>query len=87
MLQRLLGHNADLQFAQKVYVESLQIDRLHLVYLLGLLCLGMALSYLLHRGLKLQLAWTMKILLVPICLFAAWLLAPNEAPPYIYFDF
>jgi alginate O-acetyltransferase complex protein AlgI len=47
----------------------------------------MALSYLLHRGLKLQLAWTMKILLVPICLFAAWLLAPNEAPPYIYFDF
>ena len=87
VLQRLLGHNADLQFAQKVYVESLQIDRLHLVYLLGLLCLGMALSYLLHRGLKLQLAWTMKILLVPICLFAAWLLAPNEAPPYIYFDF
>ncbi len=87
VFQRLLGQTADVQFAQKVYVETLQIDRLHLAYLLGLLTLGMALSYLLHRGLKLQLAWTMKILLVPVCLFLAWLLAPNEAPPYIYFDF
>jgi alginate O-acetyltransferase complex protein AlgI len=86
-LQRLFGHNADIQFAQKVYVESLQIERLHLSYLLALLVLGMGLAYGLNRGLKLQLAWTVKILLVPICLYAAWLLAPNDTPPYIYFDF
>ncbi|MFM7424997.1 MAG: MBOAT family O-acyltransferase [Elainella sp.] len=86
-LQRLFGHQADVQFAQKVYVESLQIDRLHLTYLVALLMAGMGLSYLLHRGLKLQLAWPLKVLLVPLCLYAAWLLAPNETPPYIYFDF
>lgn len=87
VFQRLFGHVADLQFAQKVYVEGLQIDRLHLTLLLWLLVAGMGLAYGLNRGLKLQLAWTVKILLVPICLFAAWLLAPNETPPYIYFDF
>jgi alginate O-acetyltransferase complex protein AlgI len=86
-VQRLLGHEADLQFAQKVYIESLQIDRLHLTLLLWALVALMAVAYGLNRGLKLQLAWTVKILLVPICLFAAWLLAPNETPPYIYFDF
>jgi alginate O-acetyltransferase complex protein AlgI len=87
VFQRLFGHTADLQFAQKVYVESLQIERLPLVLLLWLLVGAMALNYGLHRGLKLQLSWTIKILLVPLCLFAAWLLAPNETPPYIYFDF
>lgn len=87
VVQRLWGHTADLQFAQKVYVESLHIDRLQLTWLLWLLVAGMALAYGLNRGLKLQLAWTVKILLVPLCLFAAWLLAPNQTPPYIYFDF
>lgn len=87
VFQRWFGQVADIQFAQKVYVESLQIDRLHLIALIALIVLGMGLAYLIHRGLKLQLAWTIKILLVPICLFAAWLLAPNETPPYIYFDF
>lgn len=87
VVQRLFGHVADLQFAQKVYVESLQIDRLQLTGLLWLLVAAMGLAYGLNRGLKLQLAWTVKILLVPLCLFAAWLLAPNETPPYIYFDF
>lgn len=86
-VQRLFGHTADLQFAQKVYVESLHIDRLQLTCLLWLLVAGMALAYGVNRGLKLQLAWTVKILLVPLCLFAAWLLAPNQTPPYIYFDF
>lgn len=87
VLQRLFGHAADIQFAQKVYVESLQIDRLHLTLWLWLLVAGMGVAYMLQRGLKLQLAWTIKILLVPLCLFAAWLLAPNQTPPYIYFDF
>jgi alginate O-acetyltransferase complex protein AlgI len=87
VVQRLFGHPADIQFAQKVYVETLQIDRLHIALLLGLLTASMAMIYFVQKGLKLQLSWSVKILLVPLCLFAAWLLAPNEAPPYIYFDF
>lgn len=87
VVQHLWGHAADVQFAQKVYLETLQIDRLHLTLLLWLLLVGMVLAYFLSRGLKLQLNGAIKILLVPLCLFAAWLLAPNEAPPYIYFDF
>jgi alginate O-acetyltransferase complex protein AlgI len=87
VFQRLFGHQADIQFAQKVYVESLQTERFHLTCWLWLIVAGMGLAYGLNRGLKLQLAWTIKILLVPLCLFAAWLLAPNETPPYIYFDF
>lgn len=87
VLQRWFGQAADIQFGQKVYVESLQMDRLHITLWLALLVVGMGLAYGLNRGLKLQLAWTVKILLVPLCLFAAWLLAPNETPAYIYFDF
>lgn len=87
VVQRLLGQSADVQFAEKVYVETLQIDRLHLSLLLWLLVGAMAVAYFIQRGLKLQLSGALKILLVPLCLFAAWLLAPNEAPPYIYFDF
>ena len=87
VIQRLFGHVADVQFAQKVYVETLQIDRLHLTLLLWLIVGGMVVAYAFHRGLRLHLNWIVKLLLVPICLFAAWLLAPNEAAPYIYFDF
>lgn len=87
VVQHLFGYPGDIQFVQKVYIETLQIDRLHLMVLLGLLVLAMIVAYFINRGLKLQLNWSVKILLVPLCLFAAWLLAPNEAPPYIYFDF
>jgi alginate O-acetyltransferase complex protein AlgI len=87
VVQRLWGHAADVQFAQKVYVETLQIDRLQITLLLWGLVAIMGIAYLINRGLKLQLSWSLKLLLVPICLFAAWLLAPNESPPYIYFDF
>ncbi|MBD2089865.1 MBOAT family protein [Microcoleus sp. FACHB-1515] len=86
VLQRLWGHAADVQFAQKVYVETLRVDRLQFAALLGLLVLGMGASYLVHR-VKLKLNWPLKLLLVPLCLFAAWLLAPNQSQPYIYFDF
>ncbi|HEY9631459.1 MAG TPA: MBOAT family O-acyltransferase [Coleofasciculaceae cyanobacterium] len=85
--QRLLGQAGDIQFTQKIYVETLQIDRLHIAVLLGIIFAAMAIAYAIHRGLKLHLNWIVKLLLVPLCLFAAWLLAPNEAPPYIYFDF
>jgi alginate O-acetyltransferase complex protein AlgI len=87
VLQRLWGHPGDIQFAQKIYVETLNIDRLHLTLLLIGLMIAMGIAYAIQRGFKLQLNVPIKILLVPICLFAAWLLAPNETPPYIYFDF
>ncbi len=87
VISRLFGHAGDIQFAQKVYVETLQIDRLHLALLLWAIVAGMGIAYLFYRGLKLQLNWAVKLMLVPLCLFAAWLLAPNESQPYIYFDF
>jgi alginate O-acetyltransferase complex protein AlgI len=86
-IQRLVGQAGDIQFAQKIYVETLQIDRFHITLLLWLIVGIMAIAYTINRGLKLHLNWIVKLLLVPLCLFAAWLLAPNEAPPYIYFDF
>jgi alginate O-acetyltransferase complex protein AlgI len=87
VVQRLWGHPADVQFAQKIYAEALGSDRLQITFLLVMIVVGMAIAYLIQRGLKVQLNWSVKILLVPICLFAAWLLAPNETAPYIYFDF
>ena len=87
VIQRLFGQVGDVQFAQKIYVETLQIDRLHLTLSLWLIVGAMFVAYAFQRGLKLHLNWIVKLFLVPLCLFAAWLLAPNEAAPYIYFDF
>jgi len=87
VLKRLWGHPADMQFTQKIYLEALGTDRLHLVALIAALWLGMAIAYLFQRGLKLQLSLPFKLLLIPSCFFLAWILAPNESPPYIYFDF
>jgi alginate O-acetyltransferase complex protein AlgI len=87
LLQRLFGQTADIQFAQKIYVETLNIDRPHLTFLLILLTAAMGVAYAVMRGLKLQLNWYLKIVLVPLCLFAAWLLAPDQSPPFVYFDF
>lgn len=87
VVQRLWGHIADVQFAQKVYVETLQVDRLQITLLLAGLMGMMGGIYLFTQGLKLQISWSTKVLLVPICLFTAWLLAPSESLPYIYFDF
>ena len=86
-ITRLWGHPADIQFAPKVYVEALQSDRPHITLMLMLLVAGMGIAYAVTRGLKLQLSWTAKLLLVPLCFYLAWLLAPNESAPYIYFDF
>jgi alginate O-acetyltransferase complex protein AlgI len=86
-LRHLWGHPADIQFAPKVYVEALQSDRPHVVMMIGVLVAGMGVAFALTRGLRLQLSWAAKLLLVPLCLYLAWLLAPNESAPYIYFDF
>lgn len=87
VLQRLWGYTADIQFSQKIYVETLNMERSHIALLLVGVMIAMGVAYAIHRGLKLQLNMPIKIVLVPLCLFAAWLLAPNEMPPYIYFDF
>lgn len=86
-LQRLWGVPGDAQFNQQVYQETLGFTVPQLWGLLGLIGVGMAIAYGVQRGLKLQLSWPVKLLLVPLCLFAAWMLAPTESLPYIYFEF
>jgi alginate O-acetyltransferase complex protein AlgI len=86
-IQKLWGHSADIQFAQKVYVEAIGLGRFQIALLLAALIASMGVAYSIQRGLKLQLNWPLKLLLVPLCLFAVWILAPQGGLPYIYFDF
>jgi alginate O-acetyltransferase complex protein AlgI len=87
VVQRLWGHPADVQFSQKVYVETIGLEPLQIATLLIVLMSLMSISFLLQRVLKLQLNWVVKFLLVPLCLYAVWLFAPIEGSSYIYFDF
>ncbi|MEO1395877.1 MAG: MBOAT family O-acyltransferase [Cyanobacteria bacterium J06634_5] len=86
-IRHLIGHSADIQFAQKVYYESFGLNRPQLSLLLSGIVGLMGIGYVVQRGLKLQLSWPIKVLLLPLCFFLAWVLAPTEASPYIYFDF
>lgn len=81
------GYKADIQFAEKVYLEAMGLQRIELVLLMCGLVFAMAVTYLFHRGLKLQLNWPLKTLLVPLCFLAVLILAPEGGLPYIYFDF
>jgi alginate O-acetyltransferase complex protein AlgI len=85
--QNLWGHSADIQFAQKVYVEALGLERFQIALLLATLVASMGLVFVIQRGLKLQLNWPLKLLLVPLCLFSVWVLAPQGGLRYIYWDF
>lgn len=88
VLRNLWGHSADIQFAQKVYIEALGLERFQIALLLATLFASMGLVFFIQRELKLQLNWPLKLLLVPLCLFSVWVLAPNTGlQPYIYFDF
>lgn len=87
VVQRLWGHSADVQFAQKVYGEAVGIGPFQLGLILLALMVSMGLIYAVHRGLKLQLNWPLKLLLVPLCLYTVWVFAPQGGLPYIYFDF
>ncbi len=87
VFSHLWGHSADLQFAQKVYQENLGIDRLDLAVLLGALGILMGLSYTIYKQLKFQINWPVKIMLVPVLLYVAWIFAPETGQGYIYFDF
>ncbi|MGB3294459.1 MAG: MBOAT family O-acyltransferase [Phormidesmis sp.] len=86
-IRHLFGHAADIQFAQKVYYDSFDLGRSQISLLLVGLVALMGIAYTVQRGLKLQISWPIKILLLPICFYLAWVLAPSEASPYIYFDF
>lgn len=87
VVQHLWGHNADIQFAQKVYGEAIRLDQFQLSLLLIFLVALMGVAYIVQRGLKLQLNWPLKLLLVPMCLYTVWVLAPTGGSPFIYFDF
>ncbi|MEQ8540974.1 MAG: MBOAT family protein [Coleofasciculus sp. D1-CHI-01] len=87
VIQNLWGQPADVQFAENVYLTAFGLERFELTLLLVIVALFMAGVYGIHRGLKLQLNWPLKLLLVPLCLYAVWLLAPEGGLPYIYFDF
>ncbi len=63
-----------------------KLEWLQLVWLMFGVVVVMKINYWFDQGLKLQLNWQLKVLLVPVFLFAVWLLA-LEGLPYIYFDF
>ncbi|MEL6456568.1 MAG: MBOAT family O-acyltransferase, partial [Cyanobacteria bacterium J06623_5] len=86
-LRHLFGHTADVQFAPKVYYESFALSRPQITLLLTGIVGVMGIAYAVQNGLKLQLSWPIKVLLLPVCFYLAWVLAPSEASPYIYFDF
>jgi alginate O-acetyltransferase complex protein AlgI len=87
VIQNLWGRGGDQQFAEKVYVEALNISQYQLSCLLIGIALIMSISYAFKRGLKLEFSWPIKIVFVPLCFYAVWLLAPEGSLPYIYFDF
>ncbi|AFY54513.1 putative membrane protein involved in D-alanine export [Rivularia sp. PCC 7116] len=87
VITNLFGRSADAQFAQKVYVEALNISQYQLAALLIAIASIMAISYALNNRLKLNLNWHLKLLFIPLCLWAVWVLAPEGRLPYIYFDF
>ncbi len=86
-IQHLLGHTADAQFAQKVYVEAIGLDRLQLTLLLILLFVSMGILNLMRETFKVDLHWPVKLLLALPCFYLVWLIAPQGGLPYIYFDF
>ncbi|TAF32217.1 MAG: MBOAT family protein [Oscillatoriales cyanobacterium] len=86
-ISHLWGHPADVQFSHKVYVEALGLERIHLTWILAAVAAAMLGNYALSRALKLELNWPVKLVLVPLCLYAVWMLAPEGGLPYIYFDF
>ena len=87
VVNHFFNQAADIQFAQKVYLESLGFSRGYiLLMLIGLTGITALLHGFKHR-LKLQLSWPLKLMLIPVGLYFAWLLAPLESVPYIYFEF
>jgi alginate O-acetyltransferase complex protein AlgI len=87
VIQHLWGYTADAQFFEKVYVEALNSSPHQISWLLLFLVLLMTIACAFKRGLKLEFSWPIKLVFVPLCFYAVWLLAPEGSLPYIYFDF
>jgi alginate O-acetyltransferase complex protein AlgI len=87
VFRHLWGYRADVQFAQKVYVEALNISQSQLSGRLIFLALLMTIIYAFKSRLKIEFNWPLKLVFVPLCFYAVWLLAPEGSLPYIYFDF
>ncbi|MBP0000385.1 MAG: MBOAT family protein [Cyanobacteria bacterium SID2] len=87
VVSHLWNHDRDAQFVQKVYVETIGLMPEQLSWIFGAIFVAMGVAYVFDRGLKVQLNWPVKMMLVPICLYAVWLFAPENSLPYIYFDF
>lgn len=87
VIQNLWGRTADAQFVEKVYFEALNSSPHQMSWSLFLLVVLMSIAYAFKRGLKLELSWAIKLIFVPLCFYAVWLLAPEGSLPYIYFDF
>lgn len=87
VIQHLWGHSADAQFIEKVYVEALNSTPHQLTWSLLLIAFVMSIAYGFKRAMKLELSWPIKLVFVPLCFYAVWLLAPEGSLPYIYFDF
>lgn len=87
VIQHLWNHPADAQFFDKVYIEALNSSPHQVSWLLISLAAIMIFAYIFKRGMKLELNWAIKLVLVPLCFYAVWLLAPEGSLPYIYFDF
>ncbi|OUL37102.1 membrane-bound O-acyltransferase family protein [Nostoc sp. T09] len=87
VFRHLLGYPADIQFAQKVYVEALNISQSQLAGRLVFLAMLMTFAYAFKSRLKVEFNWPVKLVFVPLCFYAVWLLAPEGSLPYIYFDF
>jgi alginate O-acetyltransferase complex protein AlgI len=84
---RLLGAKADPQFIQKVYGETLKLYPNQIAAGLFGVFLVMAVAYALQRGLKLQLNWYLKLLLIPLCFYMVAIAMPSGVSSYLYFDF
>jgi alginate O-acetyltransferase complex protein AlgI len=87
VVQRLWGQTADAQYAQKVYLEAIGLSAPQIAIVLAVMFALMVVAYAVQRGLKLQLSWHVKLILIPLCLYAVWQLAPEGSARYIYFDF
>lgn len=87
VFQHLWGHTADAQFLEKVYIEALNSSPQQISWLLLALSMLMGISYAFKQGMKLEFSWPIKLVFVPLCFYAVWLLAPEGSLPYIYFDF
>ena len=87
VVNHFFNQAADVQFAQKVYLESLGVSRVGAVVMLVGLTGIMALLHGFKHRLKLQISWPLKLMFIPLSFYLAWLLAPIETVPYIYFEF